>query len=63
MTSKSREIGLQLRAAREELNYTLDDLAETCGLTVSEISEVEEGTSASPDYARRIALSLGVSLD
>lgn len=63
MPSTPQEIGLKLRAAREDLNYTLEDLAETCGLTSSEIKEVEEGTSESSSYAQRIALSLGLAFD
>jgi len=63
MPTTPQEAGKQLGAARETINYILNDLAETCGLTVREIAAVENGTPSSPDYASRIALSLGVLLD
>ena len=52
-----------LREKRLSLGYTLDDLAVTTGLTVSEIETVEEGVAAENDNARRIASVLNVELD
>lgn len=63
MASNPHEIGAVLRHARENLNYSLDDLSETCGLTSEEIVAVESGTTDVLDHTTRIALSLGIKLD
>ncbi|WP_413989640.1 helix-turn-helix domain-containing protein [Labrys okinawensis] len=48
------------RQIRTEKGYSLEDLAETCGLTASEILAVEAGDVANPSYVARIAHALGL---
>lgn len=50
-----------LRAAREAAGYSILDLSETCGLTVDEISGVEDGSIDDSDKIARIAAVLKVS--
>lgn len=44
-----------VKAIREARGYSIDDMAVTCGLSVSEIVEIESGGDANPDRLRRIA--------
>jgi transcriptional regulator with XRE-family HTH domain len=55
-------VGDAVRTARESVNYTVDDLAETCGLTVSEITLIEGGEEMDHAKLARIAAALQVSL-
>jgi DNA-binding XRE family transcriptional regulator len=41
-------VAAAVRAAREAVGYSLDDLAVTCGLVVNEIEEIESGEDADP---------------
>ena len=56
-------VGSKVRAARQSVGYSIDDLAETCGLTGAEIIEIEEGQDADPARLKRIASALQVSLE
>ena len=49
-----------VRAAREAVGYSVDDLAVTCGLVVNEIEEIESGEDADPAKLKRIASALQV---
>lgn len=55
-------VGSKVRALRESVGYSIEDLAVTCGLTNSEISDIEEGRDSDPTKLRRIASALQVSL-
>ncbi|MEZ2130736.1 helix-turn-helix transcriptional regulator [Sinorhizobium sp. CB9] len=55
-------VGVKVRALRESVGYSIEDLAVTCGLTNSEISDIEEGRDSDPAKLRRIASALQVSL-
>jgi len=55
-------IGGRVRAIRQSVGYSIDELALTCGLTNSEIAGVEEGLDADPARLKRIAAALQVSL-
>ena len=50
-----------IRAFREALGYSIDDLSVTCGLAAAEILELEQGSGVDLAKARRIeaALRLG----
>lgn len=54
------EVGAAVRRSREAVGYSVDDLAETCGLTENEISKIEIGADADPAKLRRIAAALQV---
>lgn len=54
------EVGAAVRRTREAVGYSVDDLAETCGLTENEISKIEIGADADPAKLRRIAAALQV---
>lgn len=47
-----------VRALREARGYSIEDLAVTCGLSVSEISGIENGEDPDPGRLRRIATAL-----
>ncbi|TPJ57649.1 helix-turn-helix transcriptional regulator [Mesorhizobium sp. B2-6-1] len=49
-----------VRAMRESLGYSLEDLAVTCGLAIDEIAEIEAGGNTDPSRLRRIAHALGL---
>ena len=52
-----------IRAIRESVGYSIEDLAVACGLTADEISEMEAGSDADPARLRRIASALGLPED
>lgn len=52
-----------VKRTRLAVNYSVDDLAETCGLTAAEIDEIEAGENADPLKLARIAAALRVSVD
>lgn len=56
-------VGSRVRAARQSVGYSIDDLAETCGLTGAEITEIEDGQDADPARLKRVAAALQVSLE
>lgn len=47
-----------LRGLRETAGYSIDDLAETCGLTHAEITAIEEGRDADEGKIARITAAL-----
>ncbi|WP_442581362.1 helix-turn-helix domain-containing protein [Mesorhizobium sp. ASY16-5R] len=49
-----------VRALRESMGYSIEDLAVTCGLAIDEISAIEAGEDADPARLHRIASSLGL---
>ncbi|CAN7175197.1 transcriptional regulator with XRE-family HTH domain [Rhizobium tibeticum] len=55
-------VAAAVRAAREAVGYSVDDLAVTCGLVVNEIEEIEGGEDADPAKLKRIAAALQVPL-
>jgi transcriptional regulator with XRE-family HTH domain len=52
-----------VRAMREFLGYSLEELAVTCGLAVDEISSIEAGEDVDPSKLRRIAHAFGLPED
>ncbi len=50
-----------IRAYREHLGYTIDDIAVTSGLTVEEVEKIEEGHRFEKGYRDRIARALGLA--
>jgi transcriptional regulator with XRE-family HTH domain len=55
-------VAAAVKAAREAVGYSVDDLAVTCGLVADEIQEIESGEDADPAKLRRIAAALQVPL-
>jgi transcriptional regulator with XRE-family HTH domain len=49
-----------LAKARQGRGYSLEDLAETTGLTVAEVTSLEVGGDFDPARVRRVAAALGV---
>jgi len=56
------QVGSRVRSLRQSVGYSIDDLAETCGLTSAEITGIEEGLEADMGQLKRIAQALQVSL-
>lgn len=54
--------GGRVRSLRQSVGYSIEDLAETCGLTSAEITGIEEGLEADMSQLKRIAQALQVSL-
>lgn len=54
----NERLGSRLRDARLSKNYTLEELAIATGLTVAEISAIEDGTSDNAHHVERIEHSL-----
>ena len=53
-------VAAEVKKAREAVGYSVDDLAETCGLVDKEIIDIENGKDADPAKLRRIAAALQV---
>jgi|SwirhirootsSR2_FD_contig_21_14282423_length_376_multi_7_in_0_out_0_1 transcriptional regulator with XRE-family HTH domain len=49
-----------LKALRESIGYSVEDLAIACGLARSEIDEIESGQSGDAEKLHRIARSLSL---
>jgi transcriptional regulator with XRE-family HTH domain len=49
-----------VRASREHLGYTVEELAIACGLTAEEISNIEAGHRYEKGYRERIARALSL---
>ncbi|CAN7700950.1 helix-turn-helix domain-containing protein [Mesorhizobium sp. LjNodule214] len=49
-----------LKAVRETRGYSVEELSLTCGLSVHEIADIENGKDADPSKLKRIALALQV---
>lgn len=56
-------VGNRVRQARLAAGYSLEDLAETCGLTVVEISHIEDGVEIDMQYLKRIAPALQTPIE
>jgi transcriptional regulator with XRE-family HTH domain len=56
-------VGNRVKQARLAAGYSVDDLAETCGLTTDEISRIEEGVEIDLQYLKRIAPALQTSVE
>jgi transcriptional regulator with XRE-family HTH domain len=52
-----------LKALREAIGYSVEDLAIASGLALSEIDEIESGQSSDPAMLRRIATALQLPED
>jgi transcriptional regulator with XRE-family HTH domain len=52
-----------LRALRESIHYSVEDLAIACGLACSEIDEIENGSLIDEAKLRRIANALKLPED
>ena len=49
-----------IRAYREHLGYSIDELAVACGLAAEEIKNIESGLRYNKDYRARIARLLSL---
>lgn len=49
-----------IRAHREHLGYSIEDLAVACGLAIEEIENIESGLRYNKGYRDRIARSLSL---
>lgn len=56
-------VGNRVKQARLAAGYSLEDLAETCGLTVVEISRIEDGIEIDTQHLKRIAPALQTSVE
>lgn len=56
-------VGTRVKQSRLAAGYSLDDLAATCGLTVVEISRIEDGVEIDMQHLKRIAPALQTSID
>jgi len=52
-----------VKMIRQKFNYTVEDLAVACGLTVDELNGIEMGEDAEPRKLHRIAHSVGLADD
>ncbi|MDL2401995.1 helix-turn-helix domain-containing protein [Rhizobium mayense] len=52
------DVAARVKAARETVGYSIEDLAVTCGLANDEIMEIEDGADIDPAKLRRIATAL-----
>jgi transcriptional regulator with XRE-family HTH domain len=57
------DVGNRVKQARLAAGYSLEDLAETCGLTIIEISGIEDGIEIDMQYLKRIASALQTSVE
>ncbi|ACP23101.1 hypothetical protein NGR_b16500 (plasmid) [Sinorhizobium fredii NGR234] len=53
-------IGSAVKSAREAARYSLEDLAVTCGLTVGEIVQIEQGEDTDPARVKRVSIALKI---
>jgi DNA-binding XRE family transcriptional regulator len=58
----SADVGTRIRITRGSFGYSIDDLAETVGLTSDEIVAIEAGNDNDPAKIKRIASALKVEL-
>lgn len=49
-----------VKAVRDARGYSIEDLALTCGLAISEIASIESGEDSDPGKLHRIAAALGI---
>jgi transcriptional regulator with XRE-family HTH domain len=56
-------IGSRVKQARLTAGYSLEDLAETCGLTIVEILRIEDGVEIDMQHLKRIAPALQIAAE
>ena len=62
--AEQKEIGMKIQNFRKAENLTQEKLAETAGISLTYMCEIESGKKAAGrDTLRSIAIALGVSLD
>jgi|TARA_R110000796_G_scaffold238000_1_gene358230 transcriptional regulator with XRE-family HTH domain len=59
---RTQSIGIQVRNARREKEWSQDQLGERCGMTGGNIWRIENGYSTTTDALARIAQALRVKL-
>ncbi|AYG62751.1 helix-turn-helix transcriptional regulator [Rhizobium jaguaris] len=52
------DVAARVKAARETVGYSIEDLAVTCGLANEELIDIEGGADIDPAKLRRIATAL-----
>ncbi|AVA25052.1 helix-turn-helix transcriptional regulator (plasmid) [Rhizobium sp. CB3171] len=52
------DVAARVKAARETVGYSIEDLAVTCGLANEEIIGIEDGADIDPAKLKRIANAL-----
>jgi transcriptional regulator with XRE-family HTH domain len=52
-----------VKMIKQKFNYTVEDLAIACGLTIDELNGIEMGEDAEPGKLHRIAHSVGLPDD
>ncbi|MDL2408462.1 helix-turn-helix transcriptional regulator [Rhizobium calliandrae] len=52
------DVAARVKAARETVGYSIEDLAVTCGLANEEIISIEDGADIDPAKLKRIATAL-----
>ncbi|CAD7054620.1 transcriptional regulator [Pseudorhizobium endolithicum] len=55
-----QRVSAALIEVRQSMNYSLDQVAVTTGLTVGELTAIENGDAADPAQLQRIASALGL---
>jgi transcriptional regulator with XRE-family HTH domain len=55
-------VASRVKSRRRAAGYSIEDLAETCGLTGAEISRIEDGLAIDLQHLKRIAPALQTSL-
>jgi len=55
-------VGSRVRSIRQSVGYSIEDLAETCGLTSAEIVAIEEGLEGDAGQLKRVAAALQISV-
>ena len=56
------QVGSRVKSSRQAAGYSVDDLAETCGLTTAEITRIEDGVDVDMQHIKRIAPALQMSV-
>ncbi|MDO6966358.1 helix-turn-helix domain-containing protein [Rhizobium alvei] len=56
-------MGLHVKKLRLDAGYSIENLAVTCGLTTSEIEDIENGLDDNPARLARVANALKITPD
>lgn len=59
-TSAAAQIASAVAEARQAVGYSVEQLAVTTGLTVDELTAIENGQGAEPSLLQRVATGLGL---
>ncbi|MET3778689.1 transcriptional regulator with XRE-family HTH domain [Rhizobium alvei] len=62
-TEHPNRIGLHVKKLRLDAGYSIENLAVTCGLTTSEIEDIENGLDDNPARLARVANALKITPD